>query len=277
MDNTNNDKIESIKRGLSWAEVKVSLNSDGCPVCNTMTRSLDKYFKYLLYEYALDASVHKKTLASYGMCNTHTYLLKEAEEKLNSDGLNISVLFETLFQKEEKLLARIDEKEYAESSKHFTAFRKTHDFVEYKKRILSELTAVPARPAGAGICPGCLQQKESEAFYTHEILRLYKDDEFKQEYGKEGILLCRRHFLFIINEAEDIQAIKYFISEQKKKVRSLHLLLSEFIEKHDYRLRSGMTEAEIKSWDKTLEYFGSKKGIDRTGYNNLLIQEITKE
>ncbi|MCL6098236.1 MAG: DUF6062 family protein [Bacteroidetes bacterium] len=81
------DNISKMKRGLSWIELKESLKMDGCPVCNTMSRSIDKYFEFLLYEYALDASVHKKTLASFGMCNAHTYLLKEAEAKLKSDGL----------------------------------------------------------------------------------------------------------------------------------------------------------------------------------------------
>ncbi len=266
------DETASMKRGLSWVEVKESLNTDGCPVCNTMSRSIDKYFDYLLYEYALDAAVHKKTLASFGMCNTHTFLLKEAEEKLKSDGLNISVLYETLFQKEEKLLAKVEEKELVENSNHFTAFRKRRDFTAYKKEILSDLLVKPARPVGGGICPGCQHQKESESFYTHEILRLYKDDEFRNKYENERILLCRRHFLFIVNEAKEIEAVKYFVSKQREKIRSLHQQLSSFIEKHDYRLKSGITEKEKISWEKALEYFGSKKNINRDGYNDLLIQ-----
>ncbi len=259
------DNISKMKRGLSWIELKESLKMDGCPVCNTMSRSIDKYFEFLLYEYALDAAVHKKTLASFGMCNTHTYLLKEAEEKLKSDGLNISVLYETLFQKEEKLLAKIEGKEFVEKSGHLSVFRKRRDFAAYKKGILSELIA-------SGICPGCQHQKESESFYTHEIIRLYKDGEFRSKYENEKILLCRRHFLFIINEAEEIQTLKYFVAEQKKKISLLHQLLSGFIEKHDYRLKSGMTDDERNSWERALEYFGSKKDIDRNGYNDLLIR-----
>ena len=261
LEGNNND---SMKRGLSWIELKESLAADGCPVCNTMSRSIDKYFEYLLYEYALDAAVHKKTLASFGMCNVHTYLLKEAEEKLKSDGLNISVLYETLFQKEEKLLARIEKKEFVESAKHFAVLKRKHDLIAYKKEILEELIA-------SGICPGCQHQKESESFYTHEILRMSKDDEFRKKYENEKILLCRIHFLFVINEAQELEAVKYFISEQKKKISLLHQQLSGFIENHDYRLKSRMTDDERKSWKRALEYFGSKKNISRDGYNYLLI------
>lgn len=260
-----NNDLEFIKRGLSWGELKKSLNKGGCPICNTMMRAIERYFEYLLYEYALDASVHKKTLASAGMCNAHTYLLKEVETKLKSDGLNISVLYETLFQKEERLLSEVSEKEFVKDGKYFAVLKKKNNFLSYKKEILSELAA-------SGICPGCLQQKGSESYYTHEIIRLREDDEFKSKYENEKILLCRRHFLFVINEGEDIETIKYFVSVQKKKIRALHRQISRFIEKHDYRLKNRMTEDEKKSWEKALEYFGSKKNINKDGYNDLLIQ-----
>jgi len=265
MDSIEENEFVRMKRGLSWIDLKESLNMEGCPVCNTMSRSIDKYFQFLLYEYALDASVHKKMLASFGMCNAHTYLLQEAEANLKSDGLNISVLYETLFQKEEKLLAKIGQKELNESNKHFMNFGKKRDFAAYKKEILTELIA-------KGICPGCLHQDESESYCTHVILRLCKDEEFRNKYETEKILLCRRHFLFMINETENKEMIDYFVNEQRKKISRLHELLSGFIEKHDYRLKGRMLEEEKKSWEKALEYFGSKKNIDRDGYNDLLIQ-----
>jgi hypothetical protein len=203
--------------------------------------------------------------ASFGMCNTHTYLIKEAEEKLKSDGLNVAVLYETLFQKEEKLLSKIKEKEFNDNKNHFISIGKTKDFIAYKKEIMFDLIA-------KGICPGCLHQKESESFSTHEILRISKDEEFMNKYEEEKILLCRRHFLFLINESQNKDSIEYFINTHRIKIVRLHKRLSGFIEKHDYRLKSGMTEEEKKSWEKALEYFGSKKNIDIEGYNDLLIQ-----
>ena len=265
MTNLESEIIASIKRGLSWVELKESLNMRGCPVCNTMKRTIEKYFEFLLYEYALDAAVHKKTLASFGMCNTHTYLLKIVEQKLKSDGLNISVLYETLFQKEEKLLAEIEEKELVENAKSFAGLKKKKDFISHKKEILSGLAAT-------GTCPGCIQQQQSESFYTHEILRLYKDVEFRNKIENENILLCRRHFIFTINESENDDAIKYFNGVQKKKIELLHMHLKGFIQNHDYKSKKEMTEKEINSWTIALEYFGSKEGINREGYNELLNQ-----
>jgi hypothetical protein len=265
LDQSENDEIAQIKRGLSWVRLKESLNMNGCPICNTMLKSIDKYFDFLLYEYALDASVHKKMLASFGMCNAHTYLLKEAEAKLKSDGLNIAVLYETILQKEIKFLTVSQETKLKESKKHFFISNKTHDFISYKNDILTKLNRI-------GICPGCQQQKLSESFYTHELLKLSMDEEFRNKYEHENILLCRMHFLFLINEMENNDTIGYFINVQRKKIIRLLELLSGFIMKHDYRLKNEMKEDEKISWEKALEYFGSMKNIKRDGYNDLLIQ-----
>lgn len=253
-----------LKRGISWAEIKNSMDIGGCIICNVMIKSLKKYFEFLLYEYALDATVHKKNLASFGMCNTHTYLLKEVEEKLNSDGLNIAVLYETLFQKEEKILNKIYES--VEETKDVSSIRRKKIFISNKKQILREL--IPK-----GICVGCQQQKESESFYTHEIIRIYKDEEFRNKYEKSESLLCRNHFLFLLSEADTTDVIKYFISTQRMKIETLHNNLKGFIQNHDYRLKGKMTEKENISWKFALEYFGFKNGLGKALYNDLLISD----
>lgn len=249
-------EISAIKRGLSWVELKESMNLDGCPVCSTMLRSLEKYFEFLLYEYVLDAAVHKKMLASFGMCNAHTYMLKKTEDKIKSDGLNISVLYETLLQKEIKLIDKIIDTPLKNNKRSFSL---------YKKELLEELMA-------KGICPGCENQKHSESFYTHEIIRLYKDEEFRKLYEKNNVLLCKGHFLYLLNEAPDKEAIDYFAKVQRNKLDSLFSELTAFIEKHDYQSKTPITENEKKSWERLLEYTGSKKNIDRNGYNSLLTQ-----
>lgn len=248
------NNIEHNNRGLSWIVLKYGLVTDGCPICYLVKLSMEKYFEFLLYESATDASVHKKTIASFGMCNTHTYILKEIEEKLNSDGLNIAVLYETILQKEIKLLKKIDDIEIKKSKRRFFMTKNSKEFDDYKKEIISELEA-------KGICPGCEHQKQSETFYTHEILRLYKDSDFREKYENEKILLCRKHFLFLINESESIDAIKYFVEIQKSKISRLYEKLSKFIEKHDYRFKNEMTDDERNSWKIVLEYTGSKKNI----------------
>ncbi|MFA3783259.1 DUF6062 family protein [Melioribacteraceae bacterium 4301-Me] len=247
-------EISAIKRGLSWVELKESLKKEGCPICMIMLNSLEKYFEFLLYEYVLDAAVHKKMLASFGMCNTHTYMLKETEVKIKSDGLNISVLYETLLQKELKLLSRILEPQRKYNKRTFNY---------YRKEILQKLAA-------NGECPACENQKHSESFYTHEIIRLYKDEEFQKLYENNNVLLCRRHFLYLLNEAPNEEVITYFVNVQKIKLNKLFNNLTNFIQKHDYQSKIEITEDEKKSWQQLLEYSASKKNVNKNGYNEIL-------
>lgn len=181
-------------------------------------------------------------------------LIQEAEIKLKSDGLNIAVLQETILQKELKLLSKIEKKEIVIKKKKFLNFSRAENFKGYKKEIISDLAA-------KGICPGCLHQKGSESFYIHEIIRLYKDEEFQKKYEDEKIMLCRNHFLLLLNEADGVEIFDYFINLQLHKITILQKQLAGFVAKHDYRLRKEMTGIEEKSWANVFEYFGSKKYI----------------
>lgn len=257
---TEDENILQLKRSITWAELKDSLDNGGCPICNLMIQKIEKYFEYLLYEYASDPSVHKKNLASFGLCNVHSHLLKDIENKLKSDGLNVAVLYETLFQKEEKLLNKVlDSVDDIQETK---IFKKKKSLNTNKENILNNLLP-------KGTCIGCLQQKETESYYTHEILRIFKDEEFIKKYESENVLLCRNHFLFLINESMGNDAIRYFIKTQKMKIESLHQKLKKFIYNHDYKIKSSLTENELNSWEKTLEYFGSKKNLGKNLYNDL--------
>lgn len=243
------EEIENIKRGVSWSEIKNSMKQQGCPICIMVSQSIEKYFKFLLYEYALDATVQKKIQMSFGLCKNHTKLLKDSEIKLKSDGLNISVLYENVLKKELKILKQAENKIKETNAKLYSIVKKKADLSNYKKVITSEMQS----KAG---CLGCLNQKENESFYTHEIIRLYADQEFRERFEKYNVILCRRHFIFLVNESESKEAIEYFLKVQQQKISELYTQLTDFIEKHDHRLKSQMSDVERKSWERVLEYFG---------------------
>ncbi len=264
---TVNNDIETIKRGLSWVEIKDAFESEGCPICYIMLKSIKKYFNSLLYEYVLDAGVHKKMIASLGLCNTHTYLLMEEEKKLHSDGLNIAALYETSLQKEIKVIQRVNKNVRGFNKKYLTKFFKSNNELNDYKKFFHAVMNV------TGECIGCENQKHTESYYTHEMLRLWTDGEFQELFSGGEILLCRNHFLFLVNEAEKRETINYFVNEHIRKLDKLYSRLEEFIRKHDYRFKNEMTDDDRKSWKKLLEYFGSKKNIDREGYNNLIFKK----
>ena len=251
------ENLEQMKRGLSWFELKEGLKSDGCPICYIIHKSLKKYFEYLLREYALDVTVHKKMIAAMGMCNTHTWILAESK-----DELGIASLFETTLHKEIKLLRNTNELGLQNLTVNSKNERKLEKF---KKEILKLLLP-------KGLCIACQQQKENESYYTHEMAILCEDEEFNKYYERDEVLLCRFHFLLLINETKNKDVINYFINKQRIKLDKLNYQLSEFLRKHDYRFKKEMTDLDRKSWKRLLEYLGSKPNISHKGYNDLLIQ-----
>lgn len=242
------DEIIKMKRGLGWIDLKEAIKANGCPVCFIMNKSLNKYFENLLHEFALDVTVHKKMIASMGMCNIHTWVLAEFTDKLG-----IATLFETTLSKEMKLLKRADELEENDFRDDFKNKKKLE---KHKKIMIEQLSA-------KGNCLACEHQKESESFYTHEILTLWSDEEFRKYYEKDNILLCRSHFLFLIEECGKKETIDYFLAVQRNKLDKINYQLSEFLRKHDYRFQKEMTDENRESLIKVLEYFGSKKNINR--------------
>jgi REP element-mobilizing transposase RayT len=258
--NSDKENIKRIKRGLSWVKLKNALQQEGCFICTIVRNAIMKYFDNVLYEYALDASVHKKIISAMGLCNTHIHLLLEIE-KNKGDGLSAGSLFETTLRKEIRLIDEIEELPPREDKNRTTNNQLKKALRGYKNKIKKTLTP-------AGKCIGCEQQNHTESFYTHETLRIWNDEEFQELYAREKIMLCRSHFINIIDEAENKEVIDYFISSQKNKLDSLNFLLSEFIRKHDYRFQKEITDEDRESWTKVLEYLGSKKGVKRKDYDN---------
>ena len=246
MENLEENRIASFKRGLSWIELKEAFKNKGCPICFIMLERLNKYFDHLLYEEALSVSVHKKMIAGMGMCNTHTWVLAESTDKLG-----IGSLFETTLSKEIKLLKKINEykdKEMLRNSR--------------KKKLDKDKKIIEDQFNAKGICLACEHQEESELFYLHQLIIIWHDKEFRDYYEDEIVLLCRKHFQLLLQESDEKEIIDYFITIQKNKLDNLSYQYSEFMRKHDYRFQHEMTDKDKASLNRVLEYFGSKKYIN---------------
>src|SRR5208283_38499 len=83
------------KRSIPWVRLEEGLRVSGCPLCEIVLKSCRKHLNSLLYEYVNDVSVRIKLHASFGFCNHHTWLAKEVEHELKSDGQHLGTLHES--------------------------------------------------------------------------------------------------------------------------------------------------------------------------------------
>jgi len=237
-------KFEQFKRGLSWGIIKKSLSKKGCPVCNIVADSTEKYIGFLLRECASDAEVHRRNLKSMGFCKRHSKQILDLE---GSDGLNIATIYETLISNELKRLLR-SENILNFDSKNFIKIRSV---LENKKGKIEKVLETTEE------CFICKNERKTRLFYIHEIIKISEDEEFRRLFENPEVLFCREHFIDLILENREENKLKYFVDSHIKKMKQLQEGLKSFIEKHKYESREELTDEDAKVVRKILFYFGS--------------------
>jgi Family of unknown function (DUF6062) len=241
------------KRSIPWVRLSDALHTSGCPICSVVEASTRKHVNDILYEYVLDVTVRKMIHASFGFCNRHAWLAREAEEALHSDGQHLATLYESLLHAEIRLLSEAAGVQRDSSRKGRK--RKQKDPV-------IEKAMTNLHPTGE--CLICAGVRRTEEFYASQCTLMRPDDEFRSLFESENVLLCRPHFISVLHEAKEPETIDYFVHQQIGKLEQLYKELKLFIEKHDVRYKNIPWGKEWNSWLQVLEHYSCKKGIDRT-------------
>ncbi len=241
-------KLESFKRGLSWSAIKKNIKKSGCPVCNIVNDSTLKYISFLLREFASDAEVHSRALKSMGFCSRHSKLIEEIEKEENVDGLNIATIYETVISAEVKHFLKISE---ILTPKEQNFIRAAMQFKNKKKKILDLLNPTDE-------CFICKNEKLTASFYSHEIIKISNDKDFRETFENSDSIFCREHFILLISGIKDENILKYFVNSHSKKINQLRTQLETFIKKHNYLNKEDLTTNEKEVIERTLNYFGRK-------------------
>jgi hypothetical protein len=242
---------EGNTRDILWIKIEKALNTEGCPICSIIKTSTEHYLENLLYEYVLDVSLREKLHKSFGFCQRHAYLATKIRERLNDDGLKIAILYETITSDEIGRLKDL-EKIFISERKKFSVKRslKKGKFVEnFKPR---------------GECPACFQERMTESLYIDDFRARSNEKEFRELYGRDAVILCRGHFVMLLENCLRFNALDefdFFLKMQIEKLEKILKALTSFIDKHDYRKRESINEFEARSWRFVVEYFSGKKDV----------------
>ncbi|HTR82458.1 MAG TPA: DUF6062 family protein [Bacteroidota bacterium] len=246
------NEVSRNKRSIPWVRLIEGLQAGGCPLCEIVNASMHKHVDSILYEYVNDVGVRKVLHSSFGFCNRHAWLAKDVELELHSDGQHLATLHESLLHAEIRLLEEASATKRTAQRKRLG--RKAPDPI--MQRILNTIRPVEE-------CMICAGGRRAEEFYAGQCALMYTDDEFRSLFEAERILPCRPHFITLVLEAKEPEALDYFLRQQIIKLKRLYDQLKLFLEKHDVRYKDAPHGAEWTSWIETLEHFSSKPGIDR--------------
>lgn len=245
------DTISQNKRGLTWIQMKTFFQQPGCVLCHMVATATHQRVNFILYEYVLDPYVRQKLHASFGFCPRHTVLAEIVEQELQSDGQHLGTLYETLLVHE---------------MQQIQAGRQPSEASPTGKKLLKRkpIRKYPADPVRQRLTPSedcmvCRSEQESEVYYAMIMADMYQDPEFQGLYEQEHVLLCRQHFVILLNELKEDVAVDYFIRWQMDKLSRLHRQLTLFLDKHDVRRAQEPHGEEWDSWKKTLDHFSGTK------------------
>ncbi len=218
------------------------LDGPGCPICGIVIDDSRAYLDSVFYERVTDVPTREGLRESFGLCNPHTWLLRDLPASSAPD-LGFAIIARDL-------LNRFRATAGAPPATGWRVLR------GWLARAGSGLRARLKRTA----CPACVVAGRSESVHLRQLLDLLGDETFAEKYrGSSGI--CIPHFLV----AEETHARHAHFAElqeiQIHAARSLHDTLDRFTEKHDHRAREEITPAEARAWIDAMEFLGGKRGV----------------
>jgi len=218
------------------------LDGPGCPICGIVIDDSRAYLDSVLYERVTDVPTREMLRKSFGLCNPHTWLLRDLPASSAPD-LCFAIIARDL-------LNRFRDKAGSPPVNGWGALR------GWLTRAGSGLRARLKRAA----CPACVVAGRSESVHLRQLLDLLGDETFSAKFrGSSGI--CIPHFL-VAEETQSGHAHFADLRElQIRSAQSLHDTLDRFTEKHDHRAREEITPAEARAWIDAMEFLRGKRGV----------------
>lgn len=218
------------------------LDARGCPVCGIVIDDSRAYLDSVLYERVTDVPTRMELRESFGLCNPHTWLLRDLPGSSAPD-LGFAIIAKDLLNRFQ-VMAGEQPAALWDSLKGWLAGAG------------SRLRARLKRTR----CPACVHAARSESVHLRQLLDLLGNETFSEKYrGSSGI--CVPHFLIAEESHPTHPRLADLRHIQRRKAEALRGTLDRFIEKHDHRARDEITPAEARAWTDSMEFLGGKSGV----------------
>ena len=209
------NKVES---RIIRANLRKTLEKEGCPICTILYQAEVKRLKHLIYELVNDPATRHKLRSSLGLCNYHSWLLvKLIEENKIPDKLGPTIIMKDLL---EELL----EKNYLMEN-------------EVK-----------------GKCFICIEKHQLEEIYLEETIRWINNscDNFLDEYSESPSILCLKHYMQIREKMVKKKCREKLLALQEEKIRKTLKLLDSYINKSRYDSKEKPNKMEGEAYKKAI-------------------------
>ena len=215
------------------------LDKPGCPVCGIVIDDSRAYLDSVLYERVTDVPTREGLRESFGLCNPHTWLLRDLPASSAPD-LGFAIIARDLLNRFKRMAAE-------------TGPRPRRSFGAWFTRARSRgLKRTP--------CPACVHAARSESVHLQQLLDLLGETAFSEKYSRSAGI-CLPHFLIAGEDHPDHAHFPQLREQQIRNAGSLHDTLDRFTENHDHRAKDEITPAEARAWTDAMEFLSGKRGV----------------
>lgn len=232
---------------VSFFKLMDACEAPGCPVCRCLLADSRRYLDALLYEQVNDPDVRRRIRAAWGMCNWHTWMLREVADS----AFGSAIIYEDALR---VVSERVERRGRAQEPTGWRGWR-------WLSRLLGRsgpplLVAVYGRRLQ---CPACVEAAAAEERYLATALRFAEDLQFDRAYARsEG--LCVPHALGALQLGGG-RGADPLIARTLPKWAALCKSLTGFIEKHNYRNTLPIDESEATATLRAFEALVGAVGL----------------
>ena len=233
---------QPVRKDSFYFKLFERLDAPGCPICGIVIDDSRAYLDSVLYERVTDVPTRKGLRDSFGLCNLHTWLLRDVPASSAPD-LGFAIIAKDLLNRFERMAGEPP----------VVGWRALKGWLgRTRSRLRAKLKSTR--------CPACVHAARSESVHLRQLLDLLDEADFSEKY-RDSAGLCLPHFLV----AEETQGVHPHFAQlrevQIRKARSLHDTLDRFVEKNDHRAREEITPTEARAWTDAMEFLGGKRGV----------------
>ena len=233
---------EPARRDRFYFKLFDRLDAPGCPLCGIVIEDGRAYLDSVLYERVTDVPTRMGLRDSFGLCNLHTWQLRDVPASSAPD-LGFAIIARDLLSRFQRLAGE-------------PPVARWRTLKAWLGRTRSRLRTRLKRSR----CPACVHAARSESIHLRQLLDLLGEAEFSDKYrAADGI--CLPHFLLAEETCPGHAHSARLRELQIRKTRSLHDTLDQFIEKNDHRAREEITPAEARAWTDAIEFLRGKRGL----------------
>ena len=218
---------QPVRKDSFYFKLFERLDTPGCPICGIVIDDSRAYLDSVLYERVTDVPTRMGLRDSFGLCNLHTWLLRDVPASSAPD-LGFAIIAKDLLSRFERMAGEPP----------VVGWRALKGWLgRTRSRLRAKLKTTR--------CPACVHAARSESVHLRQLLDLL------DEGGTSPRNIVASASLTSWWPKKPRASTRIFAQLRKvqiRKARSLHDTLDRFVEKNDHRAKEEITSAEARAW-----------------------------